>query len=211
MEAPQVSGFEHLFVPAAHPSSRLVVVLHGLGDSLEGFQFLPDMLGLPELNYLLLNAPEDYYVGHAWFDLEDPEPGILASRALLRGLFAELLQQGWPSRDLLLFGFSQGCLMCIDFGLRYEQPLAGIVGISGYAAFLDRLESEMHPAARRQSWLITHGDTDDLLPLTRTRAQVERLKSAGIPIEWHEFSKGHTLDPAAELPLIRAWIAARWP
>ncbi len=211
MDAPRVSGIEHLFVPAREPSSRLAIVLHGLGDSLEGFRFLPDLFGLPRLNYLLLNAPEPYYIGYAWFDLEDPAPGILAGRALLRGLFAELVEQGWPSRDLLLFGFSQGCLMSIDFGLRYEHPLAGIVGISGYAAFLDRLDAELHPQALRQAWLITHGDEDELLPIARTRGQIERLKAAGVPVEWHEFSKGHTLDPDLELPLIREWIAARWP
>jgi phospholipase/carboxylesterase len=211
MDAPRISAFEHVFVPAREPSSRLAIVLHGLGDSLEGFQFLPPVLDLPRLNYLLLNAPQQYYLGYAWFDLEDPQPGILAGRALLRGLFAELTEQGWPSRDLLLFGFSQGCLMAIDFGLRYEHPLAGIVGISGYAAFLERLEAELHPQARRQRWLITHGDADELLPIARTRAQIERLKAAGIPVEWHEFAKSHTLDPELELPLIREWIAASWP
>jgi hypothetical protein len=40
---------------------------------------------------------------------------------------------------------------------------------------------------------------------------MERLGAAGVPIEWHEFAKGHTLDPERELPLIRNWIAARWP
>jgi len=211
MDAPRVSGFEHRFIPAAEPSHRLVVVLHGLGDSLDGFEFLPEVLGLAGLNYLLLNAPLRYYIGYAWYDLDDPEPGILSGRALLRSLFAELVAQGWASRELLLFGFSQGCLMSLDFGLRYEHPLAGIVGISGYTAFLDRIENEMHPQARRQSWLVTHGDADELLPLARTRGQMERLKAAGIPIEWHEFHKGHTLDPEEELPLIRSWIAARWP
>jgi len=211
MDAPRISGFEHLFVPASEPSSRLAVVLHGLGDSLDGFRFLPEVLGLARLNYLLLNAPLPYFVGHAWYDLDDPEPGILSGRALLRKLFADLAGQDWPSRDALLFGFSQGSLMSLDFGLRYEQPLAGIVGISGYAAFMDRLEAEMHPQARRQAWLVTHGYADELLPIARTRGQMERLRAAGVPIEWHEFAKGHSLDPEEELPLIRDWIAARWP
>jgi len=210
MDAPRVTGFDHRFVPAQDPARRLVIVLHGLGDSLEGFQFLPELLALPGVNYLLLNAPLDYFMGFAWYDLEDPEPGILEGRAKLRDLMAELAAQGWDSRDLVLLGFSQGCLMAVDFGLRYEQPLAGIVGISGYAAFLDRLDSELHPQARRQRWLITHGDEDELLPIGRTRAQMRQLIAAGVPIEWHEFAKTHTLDPERELPLIRDWIAARF-
>jgi predicted esterase len=40
---------------------------------------------------------------------------------------------------------------------------------------------------------------------------MEQLRTLGVPIEWHEFPKAHTIDPEAELPLIRDWIAARWP
>jgi phospholipase/carboxylesterase len=210
MEPPAITALTTRFVPAQEDSTRLMIVLHGLGDSLEGFEFLPPLLDLPWLNTLLVNAPNPYFTGYAWYDIEQPEPGILASRERLRALFAELDAAGSPSRERLLLGFSQGCLMSIDLALRYGQPLAGIVGISGYAAFLDRLEAEMNPQARRQAWLITHGTEDELLPIVRTRAQMERLKAAGIPIEWHEFAKGHTLDPYRELPLIRSWVAARW-
>jgi phospholipase/carboxylesterase len=210
MDAPRVSGFDHVFVPAPEPSSRLLIVLHGLGDSYEGFSFLPHVLQLPKLNYLLLNAPDDYYGGYAWFDLEDPAPGIIRSRGLLQGLLAELAAQGVPSGDTMLLGFSQGCLMSIDVGLRHDQPLAGVVGISGFVAFLDRLDMELRPQALAQRWLVTHGDADELLPLARTRGQIERLQKAGVPIAWHEFHKGHTLDPDLELPLIREWIAAAW-
>jgi predicted esterase len=45
------------FIPAAEKNSRrLLVLLHGLGDSLEGWRWLPDALKLPSLNYLRLSA-----------------------------------------------------------------------------------------------------------------------------------------------------------
>ena len=207
---PSIASFEHRFIPATRESRRLTVVLHGLGDSMAGFFWMPGMLDLPEMNYLLVNAPQTYVMGYAWYDLDDPEPGVLHGRGLLGDLFAELEGQGWASRDIILFGFSQGCLMSIDFALRFGAPLAGIVGVSGYAFGLERLEAEMHPRAREQAWLITHGAHDELLPISRTRAQMETLGAAGIPLEWHEFPKSHTIDPEHELPLIRDWIAARW-
>ncbi|HUJ76289.1 MAG TPA: serine esterase, partial [bacterium] len=179
MDAPHIRSLGSLFVPAAQPSSRLMVVLHGLGDSLEGFVFLPELLDLPWMNYLLVNAPQPYFMGYAWFDLEDPAPGILSSRARLQGLLEELQAQGWPGRDLLLLGFSQGCLMAVDVALRHAQPLAGIVGISGFVGFLERAPQEMHPQARQQAWLITHGTLDPLLPIARTRAQFEQLRGMG--------------------------------
>jgi phospholipase/carboxylesterase len=210
MDAPRITALETRFIPAQEPSTRLAIVLHGLGDSMDGFAFLPRLMGLPWLNYLLVNAPRPYFTGYAWYDLDDPTPGILASRERLRRLFVELDDAGWPTQHRLLSGFSQGCLMSIDLALRYEQPLAGIIGISGYVAFMSRLERETTERARCQAWLITHGRHDELLPIGRTRAQIGRLKDVGVPVEWHEFEKGHTLDVENELPVIRDWIIRRW-
>ena len=207
---PEIRSFHSHFVPAAEPSRQLAVVLHGLGDSLEGFLWLPDALRIPTLNYLLLNAPNPYPIGYSWYDIENQEPGVLHGRALLRQLMGELEEQGWASTGILPFGFSQGCLMAIDFALRHEQPLAGVVGISGYAFLPKGAEAEFHSQAARQAWLITHGNYDPLLPLAKTRTQMERLRAAGIPIEWHEFPKEHTIDFEEELPLLRRWIAARF-
>ena len=63
------------FIPATDPTSRrLMVMLHGLGDSLEGYRWFPGALNLPGLNYLLVNAPDDYYGGWSWFDIADLGP-----------------------------------------------------------------------------------------------------------------------------------------
>ena len=71
-------GIEMELVPAAQRESRrLMIVLHGLGDSMEGYRGLPQMLRSPWLNYLLVNAPDEYYGGYSWFDFAgDPAPGV---------------------------------------------------------------------------------------------------------------------------------------
>jgi phospholipase/carboxylesterase len=49
---------ESLFIPAAsRDSRRSMIVLHGLGDTLDSFRSLPAEINLPWLNYLLVNAP----------------------------------------------------------------------------------------------------------------------------------------------------------
>ncbi len=64
------------FFPAAKKSSRLMVILHGLGDSSAGFRWLPAALNLPWMNYLLVNAPDAYYGGFSWYDFAtDPTTG----------------------------------------------------------------------------------------------------------------------------------------
>jgi phospholipase/carboxylesterase len=208
--APATESFTSVFMPAGEDSGKLVVVLHGLGDSLDGFRWLPGALALKRLNYLLVNAPLPYYDGFAWYD-PDEEPGneITRGRARLRKLFGELEEQGWFPENIYLLGFSQGCVMATDFALRWSRPLAGVIGISGYIYMPDELGEEMVIEAKHQNWLITHGTFDSLLPLDRTRSQVRRLKRMGMRVDWLEVKKGHEVEPGQELAAIRAWILQR--
>src|SRR5690349_24815818 len=98
------------FLPAPEKNSPcLMVVLHGLGDSLEGYRWLPPALGLPWLNYLLVNAPDPYFGGYSWYDFSgDVGAGVERSRALLSELVDDQCKRGWTTEQSVLFGFSQG-------------------------------------------------------------------------------------------------------
>ncbi len=195
-------------VPARDKNSRrLMVMLHGLGDSIEGYRWLPEAMDLPWLNYLLVNAPDDYYGGYAWFDLNDLPPGVQRSRKLLFELLDDLCARGYPAEQMTLGGFSQGCLMAIDVGLRHPQRLAGIVGISGWVNEPEKLLRELPPVARQQRLLMTHGTGDPLVPIAGVRAQIPLLKAAGINVEWREFNKPHTMIEE-EITVVRDFVKA---
>ncbi len=200
-------------IPAREKNSRrLMVMLHGLGDSLEGYRWWPKALDLPWLNYFLVNAPDPYYGGYSWFDFpNDIRPGILRSRVLLIELLEDLRARGFPSEETTLGGFSQGCLMTLDVGLRYPRKLAGLAGISGWVFEVGTLLQELSPVARDQRVIVTHGTLDDLLPLEPVRQEVQTLKSAGLNVEWHEFLKGHTIQGLEEIAIIRKFVRAGYP
>jgi len=189
-------------------SRRLLIVLHGLGDSMDGYRWMPSALRLPWLNYLLVNAPDDYYGGYSWYDIYgEATPGVARSRQLLTTLLDQLPERGFAAEQTVLFGFSQGCLMTLETGLRYPQRLAGLVGISGYVQDVDALVRECSPAARQVKVLMTHGRLDPLLPIGRVRPQVAVLQQAGLDLTWREFDKEHTIAGEEELDLIREFVA----
>ena len=198
------------FIPAVSPDSRrLFIVLHGLGDSPAGWRWLPGALDLPDLNYLLVRAPDEYYGGYSWFDYPaDIAPGIHRSRKLLFELMDDLCARNFPADQMFLGGFSQGCLMSIETGLRYPHRLAGIVGISGWVFELEQLVHDLTPVAKSQRLLVTHGLYDPLLPFTEARAQIRQLQSSGLNIAWHEFPKEHTIHGAEEIAVIREFVRA---
>jgi phospholipase/carboxylesterase len=199
------------FITAAEKSSRLMVMLHGLGDSLEGYRWWPEALGLPWLNHLLVNAPDEYYGGYSWFDIDDQPPGVLRSRRMLVELLNDLRAKGFPPEQITLGGFSQGCLMAVDVGLRYPHRLAGIVGISGWVFDLDNTVKILSPVARQQRLLMTHGTADPLIPIERVRPQIPPLQTAGIKVDWREFAKVHTIQGEIEMTVIRDFVRGGYP
>jgi phospholipase/carboxylesterase len=187
---------------------RLMIVLHGLGDSMEGYRWLPQAMQLPWMSYLLVNAPDPYYGGFAWYELNgDSGPGIERSRTMLFELLDAMRGQGFPSEKTTVFGFSQGCLLSIELGARYPHHLAGIIGISGYVHEPERLVREFSPQARQQRFLITHGTHDPLIPIEQVRPQMELLRQAGLKIDWREFAKPHTIAGDAELAVLRSFVS----
>ncbi len=195
-------------VPAQREDShRLLVVLHGLGDTLEGWRWLPNFLDLPEMNYLLVNAPDPYFGGFSWYDFEgDSQPGIVRSRQELLNLLDQQRAAGFPAEQTALLGFSQGCLMAMDVGFRYPRRLAGLVGISGYVWEPQTLLQELSPVARDQRMLFTHGTRDPLIPCDEVHAQVVALQGAGLNIVWREFDKVHTVAGMEEVGEIRRFL-----
>ena len=55
------------FIPAAISSNKLMIVLHGKGDSLRPFKDFNSELDLPNMNFLLLNAPKKFLDGYSWY------------------------------------------------------------------------------------------------------------------------------------------------
>jgi phospholipase/carboxylesterase len=193
-------------------SKRLFIVLHGLGDSSKGLRWLPAALGLSWLNYLLVNGPDSYYAGHSWYDFsENAATGISRSSELLLRLLRDQEDAGFTPDNTVLGGFSQGCLMSLEVGLRYPRKFAGIVGISGYLNDPVRLLGELSPVARAQRILMTHGTADALVPFRQVKMQVRQLREAGLDIEWHELNKAHTIAGEEELGLIRNFIEGGFP
>ena len=171
----------HVWQPARLPSNQLVIVLHGRGDLAEGFLWLQKALTIDSLDFLLLTAPTPYGIGYSWYDLPpDQLPGIIESQTLLGEVLSETERNGYAPEQTYLFGFSQGCLMTLEFGARHTRRLGGYIGISGYAYDPEALRQELNPEVNQGDWLITHGFEDEVLPPSRERANRSSNSMPGV-------------------------------
>ncbi|MCB0411373.1 MAG: serine esterase [Bdellovibrionales bacterium] len=190
--------------PTDHP---LILVLHGQGDSMEPFRDFPEEIGQPRFNYLLLNAPFRQGRGYAWYRSEPQHrPGIIKSTALIVELIYELIEEGWASEQIYLFGLSQGGLIAFQVALQFPLPLGGVIGSSTYIHFSRDWQKSLLPHHRRLPAIMTHGFEDREIPLREAQLDRQRLQKAGIRVEWLVMDKGHEVDEEIESPLIGRWI-----
>lgn len=200
---------DNIFIPSKVPSKKLMIVLHGRGDSSEGFRNLPELLNIDEMNYILLDAPFEYFTGFSWYQLPPNQlPGIKHSSRFLTEVLDELFKEEFNVNESFLFGFSQGSLLTFEFGARYHKVLAGYIGVSGYIYDADKLLNDMNEEVNRGNWLCTHGIYDNVLGFETSKEQVETLQNGGFNIEFKTYEKDHTIVED-ELSMISEWIKTR--
>ncbi|HEX4177340.1 MAG TPA: prolyl oligopeptidase family serine peptidase [Rhizomicrobium sp.] len=185
--------------PARGPATHLVVLVHGYGADGQ------DLIGLaqhwqsllPTVAFAAPNAPTRIPggPGYQWFPISRVDPhemrkGVEAAGPTLdEYLDTELARLGLPPERLALAGFSQGTMLSLHLGLRRKVRPAAIVGFSGLLAGQPP-EGEIPPI------LLTHGDSDQVIPPQAMFVAATQLGLAGAAVQWHLApGMGHGIDP----------------
>jgi len=107
-------------------------------------------------------------------------------------LDAELARLALPPERLALVGFSQGTMLSLHVGLRRKVRPAAIVGFSGLLPGAPPvLDTHDVPPI-----LLTHGDSDEVIPPQAMFLAANQLGLAGACVQWHlARGMGHGIDP----------------
>ena len=173
--------------------NALVILIHGYGSNGDDLIGLARMIrpALPGAAFLAPNAPSQIprmAAAYQWwpidtFSMAERAAGAAAAAPVLDDFITQALAEAeLPSDRALLIGFSQGTMMALHVGLRREQPLAGIVGISGMLVAAERLPAEIR---NRAPVLLIHGTEDDIVPFDAMELASTALSAAGVSVETH--------------------------
>lgn len=198
-----------------------IVVLHGLGA--DGNDFVPfaqevDLHAVGPVRWVFPHAPvmpvtiNGGYRMRAWYDIlagdlrqRQDEKGLRASLAQLEALIAREKERGVPANRIVLAGFSQGCAMALLTGLRHEERLAGIAGMSGYLPLAETTGQERSDANRLTPIFLAHGTMDPVVPLVAGQMSRDALRALGHDVEWHEYPMPHSVC-MEEVRDLNAWL-----
>jgi phospholipase/carboxylesterase len=199
-----------------------IIILHGLGA--DGSDFVPvahelDLAAIGPVRFVFPHAPSRPVTingGHvmpAWYDIlsmgpqpsREDEAGLRESQALVEALIAREKSRGVVAGRIVLAGFSQGCAMTLMTGLRHDERLAGLVGLSGYLPLAVKAEAERHAANRATPIFLAHGSQDPVIPIVRARQSRDVLVAMGHAVDWHEYPMPHSVC-AAEIVDLNRWL-----
>ena len=96
----------------------------------------------------------------------------------------------------------------MQLALRYPKRLAGLIALSTYLLFPDRLESQAHAANRDLPVFAGHGTSDPMVPFSMGESLARQLESIGYPVEWHSYPMPHAVCPQ-EISDITTWLRSR--
>src|SRR3546814_10908080 len=83
--------------------------------------------------------------------------------------------------------------MTLHTGLRLDEKLAGLIGLSGYLPLLDTAVAERHPANADTPIFLAHGTFDPVVALPRAQASLAQLQALGYDVRWHTYPMPHSV------------------
>ena len=212
---------DNIEIETAPNPTAAIIWMHGLGA--DGNDFVPlvqelDLAGLAGIRFVFPHANtmpvtiNNGYVMRAWYDIlgtdlvrREDESGLRASQKQVEALIEREKARGIPASRIILAGFSQGCAMVLQTGLRHAETLAGLMCLSGYVPLSASVPTERTAQSLATPVFMVHGLHDGVIPIARATQSRDLLKSMGYQVEWHEYVMQHSLCQD-EIDHIGAWL-----
>jgi phospholipase/carboxylesterase len=195
--------YKNLNGPDYYPQSgakpkQIIIMLHGVGADGENLMGLaPYFSDIYKESYIIApNGRENYDAGvgvngsygYQWFSLWDRsydklKSGIKDASEVVADFIEEVREKfQLEYKDIILIGFSQGCMTAIHTALRLGKEIKAVIGFSGGTIITDQNELDDVITAKPPICLI-HGKQDDVVPVERTEITEEALKRNNIKVE----------------------------
>jgi len=168
-----------------------VILCHGYGGDGKDISILANYwkAHLPDTLFICPDAPEKCAAsptGFQWFDLMDQTSDQILSKSLiaesiLNKLIDEVKKNNNLSADkIIIGGFSQGCMLSLQTGIKRKDKINSIVGYSGRIIDIVHLENNI---ISKPNIILMHGDSDQIVPIDSLLEAKDFFKKNNYEIE----------------------------
>ena len=167
---------------------QAIILCHGYGGdgkdisilAINWQRFLPDAI------FLCPNAPEICSInpqGYQWFELSTDKEEVILEKSLVAeeklNMFLDQVFDNLQleSSNLALVGFSQGCMLSIQVGLKRKKQISCLVGYSGKVINQKHLSNNINS---KPKIFLMHGENDTIVPPIHLLESKEYLNNCGL-------------------------------
>ena len=154
-------------------AKNAVILCHGYGGDGKDISILANYWRtyLPDTIFVCPDAPEKCAAsptGFQWFDLVDEAPDQVLAKSLvaenkLNKLIDEVKEKNnLKANEIIIGGFSQGCMITLQTGIKRKDKINSIIGYSGRIIDTNHLSKNINS---RPNIILMHGDIDQIVTI----------------------------------------------
>ena len=172
-----------------------IIAIHGWKGNRSSMKHVANALNMKYAHWTLIQGP--YVVSdnkYSWFDGNEKEGWrYQESFELLHHAILSLNKSGFPNSKIFLLGFSQGACLAMEFIIRQEFSLGGIIPIAGFIGEKDRFKNDIVDGAQNTPVLLIHGSRDEMVLPAESEIAFELFSDAGFKVQLQTPSVGHKI------------------
>ena len=172
-----------------------VILCHGYGGDGKDISILANYwrAHLPDTVFVCPDAPEKCEAsssGFQWFDLMDRSQEQVLSKSLvaeikLNKLIDEVKEKNnLLANQIVIGGFSQGCMISLQTGIKRKDKVNSIIGYSGRIIDTEHLSKNI---VSKPNIILMHGDIDQIVPASSLLEAKDFFSKNNYEIETHIF------------------------
>ena len=184
-----------------------IIAIHGWKGNRSSMEHVANALNMKYAHWTFIQGP--YVVSdneYSWFDGNEKEGWrYQESFDLLHHAILNLNKSGFPNSKIFLLGFSQGACLAMEFIIRQEFSLGGIIPIAGFIGKKDRFKNDIVEGAQDTPVLLIHGSRDEMVLPAESEIAFELFSDAGFKVQLQTLPVGHKI-PLQKKDIIEKFI-----
>ena len=174
---------------------RVIIALHGWTGNIFSLQSLAKHWNFPATDWIYIQGPYKAKPGgYSWFDGNDKEGWkYQKSFQKISDEIKSLLNYGYQYNQIYILGFSQGACLAMEFMIRQEFSIGGIVPISGFIRYKNEFKKEKNILSQNTAILLLHGEKDNIINPKESETAYKLFIGLAYKADLHIFKGGHKI------------------
>jgi len=177
-------------------SKKCLIFIHGWRGDKHSFKKVAQSFNINDSVWYLPQAPyliKDQEGGYSWtYEISPGKYEREKPLKLLVSFFNKKIFSHFNSRDVFVFGFSQGGLVCYELLRVLDKPLGGVFPIAGFMTKKSK-KKKIHTMQLDTPIMIGHGREDTIILKEESELAYKLLSKESNFVSFEMYSGGHKI------------------